>query len=174
MSAPRSLPGLVAGLLLLDILVNLPGFSSAHPVGSLLAPSIDLLVVAAVLWGAAQAGERARVPLRIIVCALLVILLGLETAVRFGADIPLRLLGTGSWALAAAGCLVSLTVAAAAGFSAYLCSGLVTRAFSSVMVRSVFLAVVAAGAVLQVVTGHRLFEASEIPRLLRVAFPPGR
>jgi hypothetical protein len=173
MSAPRSVPGLVAGLLLLDVLVNLPGFSPAHPVGSLLAPSIDLLVVAAVLWGAAQAGERARVPLRIAVSALLVILLCLETAARFGADIPLRLLGTGNGMIAAAGCLASLAVAAAAGFCAYLCSGLVTRAFSSVMVRSVFLAVVAAGAVLQVVAGHRLFQASEIPRLLRVVFPPG-
>jgi hypothetical protein len=171
MSAPRSLIGLPAGLLLFDVLVNLPGFSPAHPVGSLLAPSIDLLVIAALLWGASQAGERARRPLRIVVCSLLVILLGLETGERFGADIPLRLLGPGSWLLAATGCLVSLAVLAVAAFLAYAGSGLVVKGFSSVIVRSAFLAVVAVLAVLQVVAGHRLFEPSEIPRLVRAAFP---
>ena len=173
MSVPRSLLGLLAGLLLFDVLVNLPGLSPAHPVGSLLVPSIDLLVIAALLWGAAQAGEGTRVVLRIAVCALLVILLGLEIAVRFGADIPLRLLGTGTWVRAAVGCLVSLAVVAAAVVLAYLGSGLVVRGFSSVIVRSVFIAVVAASAVLQVVAGHRLFQPSEIPRLFRAAFPPG-
>ena len=165
MSAPRSLAGLLAGLLLFDVLVNLPGFSSGHPIGSLLAPSIDLLVTAAILWGAAQAGEGARVPLRIVVCGLLIVLLGIETARRFGAD-----LGGGSWMGAAAGCLLCLAAAAAVAFLSYLGSGLVVRGFSSVMIRSVFLVAVALLAVLQVVTAHRVFGPSEIPRLFRDAF----
>ena len=170
MSAPRSLAGLLAGLLLFDVLVNLPGFSSTHPIGSLLAPSIDLLVAAAILWGAAQAGEGARVPLRIVVCGLLIVLLGLETARRFGADLPLRLLGGGSWVRAAAGCLLCLAAAASVAFLSYLGSGLVVWGFSSVMIRSVFLVAVALLAVLQVVTAHRVFGPSEIPRLFRDAF----
>jgi hypothetical protein len=163
----RSLVGLFSGLFLLDVLVNLCRFAPAHPLGSLLAPSIDLLVVAALLWGAAQAGERARKPLRIVTCVLLVILLCLEAAIRFGADIPLNLLGGGGWLGAAAGCLLCLSMAAAAGGLAYAASGLVVRGFNTVMIRSVFMAVVAVLAVLQVVTGHRLFEPSEIPRMFR-------
>jgi hypothetical protein len=173
MNVPRSLLGLLAGLLLFDVLVNLPGFSLARPIGSLLAPSIDLLVVAAALFGVAQAGERGRVPLRIIICGLLLVLLCLETLVRFGADIPPQLLGGGTWLLATAGCLLCLLVVAAVAFSAYLGSGVVVRGFSSVVVRSVFLAVVAASAVLQVVAGHRLFVPSGLPRLFRAAFSAG-
>jgi hypothetical protein len=173
MSVPRSLLWFLAGLLLFDLLVNLPGFSPVHPIGTLLAPTIDLLVVAAVLWGAAQAGEGARIPLRVVVCVLLIVLLCLEAATRFGPDIPLRLLGAGSWVRAAAGCILSIAAVAAAAFLAYLGSGLVVRGFSSVMTRSVFLVVVALLAVLQVVTGHRVFGPSEIPRLFREALSAG-
>lgn len=167
MRVPRSLPGLLAGLLVFDVLVNLPGFLPAFPVGSLILPSIDLLVVAAALLGVAQAGERARVPLRIASCGLLVLLLAWETTSRFGPGIALRLLGGGSAARIAGSCAISLAAMAAAAGVAWLASGRLLQAFSSAIVRSAFLVVVALWAVLQVVTRHRIFAPSAIPQLLR-------
>ena len=167
MRVPRSLPGLLAGFLVFDVLVNLPGFLPAFPVGSLILPSIDLLVVAAALLGVAQAGERARVPLRIVTCGLLVLLLAWETAARFGPDIALRLFGEGTAALIARSCAVSLAVVIAAAGVAWIASGQLLQAFSSPMVRSAFLVVVALCAVLQVVARHRIFAPSAIPRLVR-------
>ncbi|MGD0726699.1 MAG: hypothetical protein ABSB63_14200 [Spirochaetia bacterium] len=52
-AVPRGIAGLIVGLLLFDLLVNLPGWSPGAPVSSLLAPSVDLLLVAAALMGAA-------------------------------------------------------------------------------------------------------------------------
>jgi hypothetical protein len=66
MQAAKSLPGLVAGLLFFDLLINLPGFSTASPVASLLAPSIDLLVVSAALVGIAQAAVALLAVLQVI------------------------------------------------------------------------------------------------------------
>jgi len=167
MRVPRAMPGFLAGFLVFDLLVNLPGFLPAFPVGSLILPSIDLLVVAAALLGVAQAGGSARVPLRIVTCGLLVILLAFETASRFGSDIALRLLGGGSAAWIAGSCAVSLALVAAAAGVAWLASGLLLQGFSSTIVRSTFLVVVALCAILQVATRYRIFAPSAIPRLFR-------
>jgi hypothetical protein len=172
MSALRSVPRLVAGLFAFDILVNLPAFSTAHPVGSLIAPSIDLLVAAAALWGAAQAGERPRRTLRIVICALLLLLLAAQAALRFGIDVPARMFGR-SPGLAVLGWVVSLVIVAAAGVAAYLSSGLVVRGFAPAIVRNVFLVVVAALAVLQAVTRTHLLAPSALPRLFRALFTGG-
>jgi hypothetical protein len=170
MSALKSAARLVAGLFAFDLLVNLPGLSTAHPVASLLLPSIDLLVAAAALWGAAQAGDRGRRTLRIVICALLLLLLAAETALRFGIDIPLHMFG---WP-AAAGCIVALLIVAAVAAVAWLSSGLVVRGFESAIVRNVFLVVVAALAVLQAVARYHLFASSALPRLFRALFIVGK
>ncbi len=77
MRPARGLASLVTGLLLLDLLVNVPAFSAAAPAGSLLVPSIDLLVLVAACMGIAQAGAPARRSLRI---GLAVLAVGLTSA----------------------------------------------------------------------------------------------
>jgi hypothetical protein len=166
-AALRGIAGLIGGLLLFDLLINLPGWSPAAPVSSLLAPSVDLLLVAAALLGAATAGRGPRIFIRIAVCLLLVFLLGYATGTRFGFDLAFRLLGRGSAVLFLAGCLLSTAAVAAAAGLAWLFSLLVTRGFSHLVTRSVFLAVVALLTILQVVSGKHIFTPSEIPRLAR-------
>ena len=167
MGNPRSLAGLLAGLLLLDVLVNLPGLRPAAPVASLLLPSIDLLIVAAACMGVAQTGERARLPLRIAVSLLAVILVACSAGLRFGFDAGARLFGGGSAAIA--GWTVSLLLLAAAGIAAFLLTGLLVGGLQAPVARSIFLLVVSLAAVLQVVSGRRLFTASVIPRLIALA-----
>jgi hypothetical protein len=164
MPAAKSLPALVAGLLFLDLLINLPGLSAASPVVSLLAPSIDLLVVAAALVGISQASEQARVPLRIVMSILLAALLCYKAAARFGVPAIAVSLGFGS---PVAGYALGMVVCLAAAALVYFCSPLVLGSFSFATVRSLFIVVVALLAVLQVVSRHRIFEPSAIPRLVR-------
>jgi hypothetical protein len=162
MHAARTFPGLVAGFLIFDVLINLPGFSALSPVVSLLAPSIDLLVVAAALVMIAQAGEGARMPLRIVVSVLLAALLGYEAAARFGLDDISRTLGFGH---PVAGYVVAVIALLAAAAISWLGSGPVLRAFSFATVRSIFIVAVAVLAVLQVISRNRILEPSAIPRL---------
>lgn len=164
MRVSRTLPGLLAGLLLLDLLVNLPRFSPVLPVASLLAPTIDLLVIVAACMGIAQAGESPRRALRAAVSVLAVALAACGAGLRFGFDIAPRLLG-GSPAAMAAGWALAAAACAAAGVIAFLVSGLMVNGLQAPIIRSVVLLVIAAGAVLQVVSGRRLFGASVIPRL---------
>jgi len=168
MGNPRALVGLIAGLLLLDLLVNLPGFRPAAPVASLLLPSIDLLIVDAACMGIAQAGERARLPLRVVVSVLAVILVACSAGLRFGFDAGARLFGGGSAAVLA-GWTASLLLLAGAGGAAFLLTGLLVGGLQAPVARSIFLLVVSLAAVLQVVSGRRLFTASVIPRLIALA-----
>jgi len=163
---PRALVGLVAGLLLLDILVNVPAFSSAAPLGSLLVPSVDLLVLVAACMGIAQAGGAVRRPLRIGLAVLAVGLMACAAGLRLGWGAGGRLFGDSYAMTAAAGWAVSVLIAAAAGFVAFLVSGLVVRGLEPRLVRSALLLVIALAAVLQVVSGRRVFTASVIPRLI--------
>jgi hypothetical protein len=168
---PRSIVAglacLIAGLLLFDLLINLPGWFPSAPVASALAPSVDLLLVAAALMGAATASPGPRLGVRIVVCVLLVFLLGYAAGTRFGFDIPFRLFGGAEAVpLAAGGLLCAAAVAAAAGL-AWLFSRLVIHGFSHLVTRSVFLAVVALLTVLQVVSGRNVFTPSEVPRIVR-------
>ena len=166
-STVAGIAGLIAGLLLFDLLINLPGWSPSAPVASALAPSVDLLLVAAALMGAATASPGPRLGVRIVVCVLLVFLLGYAAGTRFGFDIPFRLFGgAGAVPLAAGGLLCAAAVAAAAGL-AWLFSRLVIRGFSHLVTRSVFLAVVALLTVFQVISGKHVFTPSEIPRIAR-------
>ena len=166
-SAAATLAGLTAGLILFDLLINLPGWSFAAPVSSLLAPSVDLLLVAAALMGAATASPGPRLGVRIVVCVLLVFLLGYAAGTRFGFDIAFRLFGGNSAVLFAAGCVLSAAAVAAAAGLAWLFSRLVIHGFSHIVTRSVFLAVVALLTVLQVISGKHIFMPSEIPRIVR-------
>jgi len=163
---PRALVRLVAGLLLLDILLNLPAISSPAPLVPLLAPSIDLLVLVAACMGIAQAGERARRPLRIGLAVLAVALLAAAAGLRFGWDAAGRLFGPGQAMTAAAGWAASALIAAAAGLAAFLLFGLIIQGLEAPLVRGVLLLVIALCAVLQVVSGRRVFTASVIPRLI--------
>ena len=166
MRTARTLSGLLAGLLLFDLLVNLPGFSPASPLVSLLAPTIDLLVIVAACMGIAQAGENPRLPLRVAVGVLAAALAACAVGLRFGFDIAPRLFGGGSAGSAAAGWAVSAAVLAAAGVISFLLSGLLIRGLQQPIVRSVMFLVIACAAVLQVISGRRLFGASVIPRLI--------
>jgi len=163
---PRALVRLVTGLLLLDILVNVPAFSSTAPVSSLIAPSIDLLVLVAACMGIAQAGGPARRPLRIGLAVLAVALMACAAGLRLGWEAGGRLFGAGPAMTAAAGWAVSVLIAAAAGLAVFLASGLVVRGLEPGLVRSVLLLVIALAAVLQVVSGRGVFTASVIPRLI--------
>jgi len=158
--------GLVAGLLLLDLLVNLPAFVPAAPVRSALAPSIDLLVLVAACMGISQAGDGARRPLRIGLGVLAAALAAAAAGLRFGWDAGGRLFGDGQAMAAAAGWAACVLLAAAGAFAAFLVSGLVVRGVEARVIRSAVLLVIALAAVLQVVTGKRLFTASVIPRLI--------
>ena len=163
---PRALVGLVAGLLLLDILVNVPAFSPAAPVRSLLAPSVDLLVLVAACMGIAQAGGPARRPLRVGLAVLAAGLMVCAAGLRLGWEAGGRLFGSGPAMTAAAGWAVTVLAAAAAGLAAFLVSGLVVRGLEPPLVRSVLLLAIALAAVLQVVSGRRVFTGSVIPRLV--------
>jgi hypothetical protein len=167
MRLSRTLPGLLAGLLLFDLLVNLPRFSPVTPVVSLLAPTIDLLVVVAACMGIAQAGPRGA--LRVAVSVLVVALAACGAGLRFGFDIAPRVFGGGSPAAMAAGWAVCAAACAAVFVISFLVSGLILDGLQSAIVRSVMLMVIAAGAVLQVVSGRRLFGPSVIPRLIALA-----
>ncbi len=173
MKTPGRVLGLLGGLLLLDVLLDLPGFTANAVVGSLLAPSIDLLVVCAILVTGAQAGESGRRPLRIVALAVL-LLLGLYSAgKRFGLEAALLLFGTTprgtveGWVAEAASCLVSLLFLAAAAALGWIATGLVVRGLETRLARSLFIALVAITAILQVVTGNRVLSPSAVPRIAR-------
>jgi hypothetical protein len=165
MNVSRTLPSLLGGLLLFDVLVNLPRFSPAAPAASLLVPTVDLLVIVAACMGIARAGEGSRRPLRIAVSVLAVALAVCWAVLRFGFDAAPRLLGGGSAAALAAGWAVCGVMVAAAVAAAFLVSGLLVNGLQAPLVRSIALLVIAAAVVLQAVSGRRLFGPSVIPRL---------
>jgi hypothetical protein len=164
----RILLRLLAGLFLLDILVNLPGLDAASPLSSLLLPSVDLLILAAACMGVAQAGEHARLPLRFGVGALAMVLVTCAAGLRFGFDAGARLFGDGLLQRLA-GWTVSALLLAAAGGAAFLVSGLLVSGLQPPVSRNVFLLLVSLAVVLQVVSGKRLFSGSVIPRLIALA-----
>ncbi len=165
--------GLLVGLLLLDLLVNVAGFDPHAAIATLLRPSIDFLVVVALLLGAAQAGAGgpgrsggASAPHRImraIVC-LFVVGIALHTlSRRIGLGSVATVLGTGR----AVGWILVVLGAAAVAVIAWIAGGLVTRGFSTVLTRSIFLLALALFAVIHVLAGNRVFSSSEIPRIVR-------
>ncbi len=149
------LAGLFAGLLLFNLLLNLPGFTREAPVASLLAPSIDLLVVSALLAFAAQSRPTGRRALRALAVALLLLFTVYEAATRFGTDAVFRPLP-----------LLAVPAGAAAG---WLAAGLVLRGFDAALVRSAYVAAVAVTAVVQVMTANKVLTQSIVPRMARDA-----
>jgi len=159
--------GLLAGFAVLDVVLNLPDLSPASPVGSLLGPSLDLLLGGAALLLVPSAPARARAYLRLGICLVLVALLGFAAATRFGP--PWMILPAAAPARAALGWAVAAVLLLAAGAASYGASGLVVRGFERPMIRSVFTVVVALCAVLQVVTGRHVFAPGEIHRIAHLA-----
>ena len=151
--APGQLLSLAGGLLASDLLLNLPRFSATGWAGSLLAPSIDLLVVSAVLLIGAQSGDAGRRASRILAAALIVALDLYAGLSRFGVE---------PWHL-----LAALPAAAAVGMAGWLAAGLVVRGFQSGVTRSAFLALVALAAILQVALGNRVLAPSVVTSMAR-------
>lgn len=162
----RGLPGLLAGLVLLDLLLNLPRFDASFPMASLVVPSIDLLVMLAACIGIAQAGEGARIPLRVAVSVLAVLLVAWKAGSRFGVDIPLRLFGSAPLATVA-GWAVAAASLAGAGVATFLLSGLLVRGLQAGLVRSIVLLVIALAAVIHVLFTRAVFTPSVVPRIIR-------
>ena len=153
MNPPARIAGLVIGLLVLDLLLDLPGFIAAPSAFSLLAPSLDLLVVSAILAVGARPGEGGRGVLRVVAAAALLLFAVYDAGTRFGVAELLRPL--------------SLLAIAAAAAVAWLSARLVLGGFQTGLARSVFIIVVAAAALLQVVTGNRVLAPSVVPRMAR-------
>jgi hypothetical protein len=160
---------LLAGLLLFDLLLNLPGLDPSSPAASLLAPSIDLLIVAAVCLGAVRSAEASRRVPRIVAAAAVVLLMACALGERFGYDVFAKLFGTGAGAggSAVASLLVSIAGAAAVFVAAYLISSLVVAGFGTTIVQNVFLLLVAASVIVQVLVGARVFVPSVVPRVIQ-------
>jgi len=165
--AARSIAGLLAGFAILDVVLNLPDLSPAYPVGSLLGPSLDLLLGGAALLLVPSAPAGARPYLRLAICLVLVALLGYAAATRFGP--PWLLLPSAAPARGAAGWALAAVLLLAAGAASYGASGMVVRGFERPVIRSVFTVVVAFCAVLQVITGRHVFAPGAIPRIAHLA-----
>jgi hypothetical protein len=159
--ASGQLLSLAGGLLSADLLLNLPRLSapadSAGYLGSwaasLLVPSIDLLMVAAILLIGAQSGDAGRRASRILAAAVIAL---------FDLYAALSRLGTAPALLAAA-----LPAAAVAGLAGWLAAGLVVRGFQSGLTRNAFIALVAVTAILHVALAGRILAPSVVPRMAR-------
>jgi hypothetical protein len=154
MNAALRALGLLAGIVAFDILLNIPGVSGVSPVLSLLAPSIDLLVVLAILMSASYATRRVRIGFAVAVALLVALFAGWEAF--------------GRWGQRAGAALVVILAAAAlvAGGASFFLSRLVLRGFSDATLRSVFLLTAAGCAMMQALLGVRIFSPSVVPVLL--------
>lgn len=156
MRGARTIPWLLLGILVLDLLLNAPAYSAESPVLSLLRPSLDLLLLLAALLVIGRAKERARIWLRI---ALLVpgILLIAITAIGWPGPVARFL---------EARLALAILLLAAAGALCFLCFGFILRGFEHPMPRNVFLITVAFLAIMQITTGREVFRQSAIPRIV--------
>jgi hypothetical protein len=146
--------GLLAGMTCFDLLLNSPHFSSISPLASLAVPSIDLLVVLAILLSAAHGNERVQTGFAAGVAALVAFFLGWQAFRRWGAsDGVLRL---ALLAIAAVG----------TGAASFFLSMLVLRGFRDAVLRSLFLLAAAGCAVVQALLGVRIFASSVVPVML--------
>jgi len=154
MNGAFSAVGLLAGIAGFDILLNLPCFSGASPMASLLAPSLDLLVVLALLMTAALVTQRAYRGFAVAVALLVAFHVGWQAYRRWGAP-------------PAAGriTLLGLTVVGV-GVASFFLSKLVLRGFSVATLRSLFLLAAACCAIIQALLGVRVFSSSIVPRML--------
>jgi hypothetical protein len=168
MDGARSLPGFLAGIVLFDIIINLPGFSPASPFASLLSPSLDLLVVLAVFLTAARGGSGVRTGFAVGVAVLVGLTVGLRGYLRWGAPEAGRFLAAGAVlpliGLGGAG----LGAAGLSGLASFFLSRPVYRGLADVILRSLFILAVACCTVVQALLGARIFAPSGVPGMLRV------
>ena len=156
MRGARTIPWFLLGILLLDLLLNVPAYSAESPVQSLLRPSLDLLLVLAALLVICRTGERTRFWLRIALLApglLLVVFTAIGWPGPVARFLEVRL------------ALASLLLAAA-GALCFLCFGFILRGFEHPMPRNLFLRAVAFLGILQITLGREVFRQSAIPRLV--------
>jgi hypothetical protein len=153
MRAALRAPGLLAGMVAFDILMNLPGVSAASPLLSLLAPSIDLLVVLAILMSAAYGNQRVRAGFAVAVAFLLAVFIGWQAYRRWGEPAVGRTMVLGAATLAA-------------GAGAFFLSKLVLRGFTDATLRNLFLLAAACCAIAQALLGVRIFSPSVVPGML--------
>jgi hypothetical protein len=146
--------GLLAGMAAFNILLNIHGFSWASPVASLLDPSVDLLVLMAILMTAALVNQRAHVGFAVGVAVLLALYVGWQVFQRWGAP-----LAAGRIALIGLAALV-------AGVVSFFLSRLVVRGFDDATLRSLFLLAAACCVIIQALLGVRIFSSSVVPGLL--------
>ena len=159
--ASGQLVSLAGGLLLADLLLNLPRFSVSADsagslgswAGSLLVPSIDLLMVSAILLIGVQSGAGGRRASRILAAAVILI---------FAVYAALPRMSTAPALLAAA-----LAAAVAVGIVGWLAATLIVRGFQNGLTRSVFVALVALAAILHVALAGRIFAPSMVPVMAR-------
>ncbi len=162
-----AVPGLVAGLLGTDVAMNAATLDVSHGaagvVSSLLVPSIDTLVVVAILMAGSRGGAGPRRALRVAVAVAGVLLLVLRAGLRF------------SWSApgGAAGWLIAVAAAAACGAALYALAVPVLRGLANTVVRSVTLLAIAVAAVIQVILARTLFTASVLPAALRALLSAG-
>ncbi len=148
MTGARSAPGLLAGIVLFDILINLPAFSPAVPVSSLLAPSLDLLVVVALLMTVARAGPGVRAGCAVGLAILLGAAVGVQAYLRWGAP--------------------SLACGPAAGAASFFLTRLLYPGLADSLLRSLVLLAAALCAVIQALLGVRVFGPSAAAGVLRM------
>jgi len=163
---PLAAAGLAAGLLLLDVLLNVPLLSPRAPLASLLAPSIDFLVLTACCMGIARAGASAQQGLRIGFAVVAAAFLAGEAGLRFGWDAGGHLFGSGAGTGTTASWAISAVLLVAAGIAAFALSRLTVRGLQPPLARGVLLLAISLAAMVQVVSGRRLFAASIVPRLI--------
>jgi len=163
----KSAVRLLAGLFIFNLLLNLPRAEPAALFSTLLAPSIDLLVAAAICLAGVRTGDSSRRTVRIAAAVVTVLLMACAVGERFGWAVYMRLFGD-SGALPAAASLVLCAATAAAAFAAaYAASGLVAAGFGTLIVQNVFLLLIAASVVAQVLVGVRVFSPSVVPKAIK-------
>jgi hypothetical protein len=160
----KKLLPLAGGLLLLDLVLNAAAFDPASPLGSLLRPSLDVMLLVASVVLIAQAGPRVQPWLRavLVLPALVMIAAAAMTgpgpvAGFFEQRIPLAVLAL-----------------AAAGGACWLAFGLVTRGLAQPLLRNVFLLAVFFLATLQVALHLPVFRQSASALLIGQLLSLGR
>ena len=146
--------GLLAGIAGFDILMNLPCFSRVSPVATLLAPSVDLLVVLALLMTVTLVTQHASWGFAVAVALLVAFYVGWQAYRRWGvppAVGQITLLGSG---------------VVGVGVASFFLSKLVLRGFSNATLRSLVLLAAACCALIQALLGVRVFSSSMVPGML--------
>ena len=154
MSGALRLAVLLAAMAALDVIMNIPGISASSAVVSLLAPSIDLLIVLAILMSASYARQGVRNGAAVGVGLLIAAFFGWQAWRRWGAPPE-------AWRI-----LVISASTLCAGVASFFLSRLVLSGFRSAILRNAFFLAAACGAVVQAMLGVRIFSASVIPSLL--------